>query len=43
MEFIETPVFSRIICELVDDDRYLDLQSDLIDNPDAGDVISGSG
>lgn len=43
MEFIEAPVFCRIIYNLVDDDRYSDLQSDLIDNPDAGDVIPGSG
>ncbi len=43
VEFIETPIFSRIIYDLVDDDRYSDLQSDLIDNPDAGDVIPDSG
>ena len=43
VEFIETAVFSRIIYDLLDDDRYSDLQSDLIDNPNAGDVIPGSG
>ena len=43
MEFIETAIFSRIIYDLLDDDRYSDLQSDLIDNPNAGDVIPGSG
>jgi len=42
VEFIETPIFSRVIYDLVDEDRYSDLQSDLIENPDIGDVIPGS-
>jgi hypothetical protein len=41
--FLETPVFTRQINELVDDEEYRLLQARLIANPDAGDLIPRSG
>jgi hypothetical protein len=41
--FLETPVFTRQIRELVDDDGYRRLQATLDDRPDAGDLIPRSG
>jgi hypothetical protein len=41
--FLETPVFTRQIKGLVDDEEYRLLQARLIANPDAGDVIPRSG
>lgn len=41
--FLETPVFTRQIKELVDDEEYRLLQARLIANPDAGDLIPRSG
>ena len=43
MIFIETPIFTRQITGLVDDETYRQLQRDLIENPDSGDVILGAG
>jgi hypothetical protein len=43
MIFIETPVFTRQIKELVDDEEYRALQARLVANPDAGDQIPRSG
>lgn len=43
MEFIETPVFTKLITELLSDEDYRLLQSDLAKNPLAGDVIPGGG
>lgn len=43
MIFLETPVFTRQIKELVDDEDYRLLQARLIANPDAGDLIPRSG
>ncbi|MDT4857343.1 Toxin HigB-2 [compost metagenome] len=43
MIFIETPVFTRQINELVDDETYRELQQQLIANPEAGDLIQGTG
>ncbi len=43
MIFIETPVFTRLITELVDDESYSELQRRLADDPEAGDLIQGSG
>jgi hypothetical protein len=42
MVFIETPVFTRQIKALVDDETYAKLQSELAANPDLGDVIPGT-
>ena len=41
--FIETPIFTRQIKQLVDDDQYRLLQLRLVVRPDEGDLIPGSG
>jgi hypothetical protein len=41
--FFETPVFTRRVTTLLSDDEYAELQRVLVDNPNAGDVIPGSG
>ncbi len=43
MVFFETPVFTRQIKELVDDEGYRSLQVRLVANPDEGDLIPRSG
>lgn len=43
MEFIETPMFTRLIIELMPDDGYRLLQEDLAKNPQSGDLIPGGG
>jgi len=43
MEFIETPVFTKLIVEMLTDDSYRLLQDDLAKNPQAGDLIPGGG
>ena len=43
MEFIETPLFTRLVKKLLDDDEYRELQEVLIFRPDLGDVIQGTG
>jgi hypothetical protein len=43
MIFIETTVFTRQINALVDDDEYADFQRELANDPEAGDVIPGTG
>lgn len=43
MIFLETPVFTRQIKDLIDDEEYRLLQARLIANPDAGDLIPRSG
>ena len=43
MEFIETPVFTRLITELLPDDDYRVLQTELMDNPERGDLIKNGG
>jgi hypothetical protein len=43
MELIETPVFTRELnANGVSDDDYRDLQTQLVANPDAGDLIQGT-
>ena len=41
--FFETSVFTRRVTELLSDDEYAELQGVLVANPNAGDVIPGSG
>jgi hypothetical protein len=41
--FIETKLFSRLVAEHLSDEEYAKLQQVLIETPDAGDVIPGSG
>ncbi len=41
--FIETRLFTRLVQEYLDDDEYRELQKVLIDNPETGNIIPGSG
>jgi len=43
MVFIETPTFSRLLPALLDDDSYAAFQRTLVEQPDKGDLIPGSG
>ena len=43
MEFIEAPVFTRYVHEYLDDEGYGALQKQLAANPQAGDVMPGTG
>lgn len=43
IRFIETPVFTRQIVELLDDEEYARFQTALVLRPDLGDLIPGSG
>jgi hypothetical protein len=43
MIFVETTLFTRQINALVDDDDYADFQRELANDPEAGDVIPGTG
>jgi hypothetical protein len=41
--FIETRLFTRLVGDYLSDDEYRELQTTLIGNPNAGDVVPGSG
>jgi len=41
--FIETRLFTRLAQDFLDDDEYRALQKVLINNPETGNVIPGSG
>jgi hypothetical protein len=41
--FIETPLFTRLVQDYLDDDEYRELQKDLMNNPETGNVIPASG
>ena len=41
--FVELPLFERIRKDYLDDDAYSDLQQELMSNPEAGDMIEGTG
>ncbi|MET0038003.1 MAG: type II toxin-antitoxin system RelE/ParE family toxin [Candidatus Thiodiazotropha lotti] len=43
MIIIETSVFTKLIRELLEDDEYRELQEALVNRPDLGDLIRGSG
>lgn len=43
MLFIETPVFTRQVLELLSDEEYAEFQQFLMKHPEAGDVIEGTG
>ncbi len=43
LTFIETKLFTSLVGQYLSDDEYAALQQALADNPDAGDVIRGSG
>lgn len=43
MRFVETPVFTRVITRLLDEDSYRDLQVALMLRPGQGPLIRGGG
>ena len=43
LTFIETPVFTKLVTDLLDDKDYRQMQEHLLIYPTAGDVIVGSG
>lgn len=43
MIFIETPIFTEDVTDLLSDDEYAKLQLFLAANPDVGDLIQGTG
>lgn len=43
MIFVETPVFTKLVEDLLPHDSYLDLQHVLLLRPDTGQIIPGSG
>jgi mRNA-degrading endonuclease RelE of RelBE toxin-antitoxin system len=43
MVFIETPIFTKLVKELLSDEEYRSLQEALLLRPEAGDVIPGGG
>ena len=43
MVIIETPIFTKLIKELMNDDEYKDLQEALVSRPDRGAIIKNSG
>ena len=43
LTFIETKIFTRLVDELMSDEGLAALQQSLIESPEAGDVVPGSG
>ncbi len=43
MIFVETPIFTVLLQELLSDDEYSEFQQFLIANPQSGDVIKDTG
>jgi hypothetical protein len=43
MVFVETPIFTRQVIEVLTDEQYALLQGSLVAQPDSGDLIKGSG
>lgn len=43
MVIIETPTFTKLITDLLNDDDYRVLQHTLAANPEAGDIVTGGG
>ena len=43
MRFIETPIFTRVLLELLDDEEYRALQTALLQWPELGPIIPRSG
>ena len=41
--FIESRLFTRLVQEYLDDDEYRELQKVLMENPETGNIIPGSG
>lgn len=43
IEFIELPIFERLLTDYLSDEEYAELQWYLANSPDAGDLISSGG
>ena len=43
MLFIETPIFTKLVTDLITDDEYRKIQLALVLRPEAGKIIPGSG
>ncbi len=43
MEFIEAPLFTQLLADFLTDDAYRGLQEQLAREPEAGDVMPGTG
>jgi mRNA-degrading endonuclease RelE of RelBE toxin-antitoxin system len=43
MEFIETGVFTKYVSEYLSEDEYAGFQSYVLQNPESGKIIQGSG
>jgi len=43
LEFVELPRFTALVTALVSDEDYRRFQTELIENPERGDVIQGTG
>jgi hypothetical protein len=43
LAFFETPLFTRLLPEYLNDDSYRALQRTLLENPELGDVMPGTG
>jgi mRNA-degrading endonuclease RelE of RelBE toxin-antitoxin system len=43
MLFIETPIFTKLVTDLIPDDEYRKIQLALVLRPQAGKIIPGSG
>tara|TARA_R110002072_G_C7850058_1_gene525599 strand:- start:660 stop:980 length:321 start_codon:yes stop_codon:yes gene_type:complete len=43
MLIIETSIFTKLINQLMSDDEYRELQEALVNRPEIGDIIKGSG
>jgi hypothetical protein len=43
MVFIETPLFTALLAELLPDEDYAEFQQFLVANPQAGDIIKNTG
>ncbi|MEZ5552432.1 MAG: type II toxin-antitoxin system RelE/ParE family toxin [Pseudomonadales bacterium] len=41
--FLETPLFTRLLGDYLTDQRYRELQRELMENPEMGDVMPGTG
>jgi len=41
--FLETPLFTRLLGDYLGDERYRELQRALMENPELGDVMPGTG
>jgi mRNA-degrading endonuclease RelE of RelBE toxin-antitoxin system len=43
MEFIESPIFSKLVGSYLSDEEYAALQWELLERPEVGKIVPGSG